>query len=145
MTDCCLTPIQQFVSYIMARTSSFSMWWWWGPLCTRPVRWVWFYSASLLNQQSAGRHVAPLWHIILIPSHPVFPLSWPGFERMIYRTRGEYANHNYATDAVSYEKEAVITCMSYLRNCIYIVDCNDPLTHVSMQEWKVTWKDFYKL
>jgi hypothetical protein len=28
-----------------------------------------FYSASSLNQQSADRHVAPLGHIILIPSH----------------------------------------------------------------------------
>jgi len=27
-----------------------------------------FYSASSLEQQSAGRHVAPLGHIILIPS-----------------------------------------------------------------------------
>jgi hypothetical protein len=26
-----------------------------------------FYSASSLKQQSAGRHVALLWHIILIP------------------------------------------------------------------------------
>jgi len=32
---CCLTPIQQFVSYIMARTRKFSMRWWWGPLCIR--------------------------------------------------------------------------------------------------------------
>ena len=32
--DCCLMPTQQFFSYIMARTSSFSMRWWWGPaLC----------------------------------------------------------------------------------------------------------------
>jgi hypothetical protein len=31
-----------------------------------------FYSASSLKQQSAGKHVAPLGHIILIPSHPVF-------------------------------------------------------------------------
>ena len=31
-----------------------------------------FNSASSLKQQSAGRHVAPLWHIILIPSQPVF-------------------------------------------------------------------------
>ena len=29
-----------------------------------------FYSASSLKQQSAGRHVAPLRHIILIPSQP---------------------------------------------------------------------------
>jgi hypothetical protein len=34
-----------------------------------------FYSASPLKQQSAGRHVAPLWHIILIPSQPIFVLS----------------------------------------------------------------------
>ena len=40
------------------------------------------YSASSLKQQSVGRHVAPLWHVILIPSQPVFAqykfssLSW---------------------------------------------------------------------
>jgi len=34
-----------------------------------------FYSASSLKQQSADRHVAPLGHIILIPSRPVFALS----------------------------------------------------------------------
>ena len=33
------------------------------------------YSASSLKQQSAGRHIAPLWHIILNPSQPVFALS----------------------------------------------------------------------
>jgi hypothetical protein len=34
-----------------------------------------FYSASSLKQQSADRYVALLWHIILIPSQPVFALS----------------------------------------------------------------------
>jgi hypothetical protein len=34
-----------------------------------------FYSVSWLKQQSAGRHVAPVGHIILIPSQPVFALS----------------------------------------------------------------------
>ena len=34
-----------------------------------------FYSSSSLKQQSADRHVAPLKHIILIPSQPVFGLS----------------------------------------------------------------------
>jgi hypothetical protein len=79
-----------------------------------------FYSASSLKQQSAGRHVAPLGHIILIPSQPVFALSplccalsgeatntnfivfglnRPGLEPTIYHTRGKHANH-YATDAV---------------------------------------------
>jgi hypothetical protein len=34
-----------------------------------------FYSASSLKQLSAGWHVAPLGHIILIQSQPVFALS----------------------------------------------------------------------
>jgi hypothetical protein len=34
--------------------------------------WLDFYSASSLKQQFAGRHVAPLGRIILIPSQPVF-------------------------------------------------------------------------
>ena len=34
-----------------------------------------FYSASSLEQQSVGRHVIPLGHIIVIPSQPVFTLS----------------------------------------------------------------------
>ena len=42
MSDCCLTSIQQFFSYIMAWRSYFSIRWWWGPLCTRPTRWVRF-------------------------------------------------------------------------------------------------------
>jgi len=33
------------------------------------------YSASPLKQQSAGRYVAPLGRIILIPSQPVFALA----------------------------------------------------------------------
>jgi len=40
VSDCCLMPIQQIFSYILARTSYFSMRWWWGPLCTRSTRWV---------------------------------------------------------------------------------------------------------
>jgi hypothetical protein len=35
-----------------------------------------FYSAIWLKQQSADRHIAPMGHIILIPSHPVFALSF---------------------------------------------------------------------
>jgi hypothetical protein len=34
-----------------------------------------FYRASLMQHQSAGRHVAPLGHIILIPSQSIFALS----------------------------------------------------------------------
>jgi hypothetical protein len=81
-----------------------------------------FYHGSSLKQQSAGRHVAPLEHIILIPNQPVFALSPEcymlsgeatntnfivfgltqlGLEPMIYCTRGEHANH-YATNVVTY-------------------------------------------
>jgi hypothetical protein len=38
------------------------------------LSWI-FYSASSLKQQSAGRHVALLRHIILIESQPVFALT----------------------------------------------------------------------
>jgi hypothetical protein len=79
-----------------------------------------FYSAISLKHQSAVRHVAPLGHIILNPSHPVFALTSllcvlsgeathtnfivfgltrPELEPMIYRTRGEHSNL-YTTDAV---------------------------------------------
>ena len=65
MSDCCLTPTQQFAAI----------------LCQEHVNFQWdddevhfvldqhalldFYSASSLKQQSADRHVAPLGHIIL--------------------------------------------------------------------------------
>jgi hypothetical protein len=64
-------------SYIMARTSWFSIKWWWCPLCTVLDQHAEldFYSASWLKQWSSDRHVAPLGHIILIPSQPVFALS----------------------------------------------------------------------
>jgi hypothetical protein len=71
-----------------------------------------------MKQQSAGRHIAPLGHIILIPSQPIFllyaacfaekkqipiffsfGLTRLGLELAIYRTRGEHSNH-YTTDAV---------------------------------------------
>jgi hypothetical protein len=39
-----------------------------------------FYSTSSLKQQSAGRHVAPLGHIIPIPSQPIFAHSFPVVE-----------------------------------------------------------------
>ena len=75
VSDCCLTPIQQLCSYIMTKTSYFK----WDD---DEVRFeldqhaaLDFYSASSLKQQSAGRHVGPLWYIIVIPTQPVFVLS----------------------------------------------------------------------
>ena len=71
-----LTPFQQFISYIMTRTSYFQ----WDDddeVCFVLDQYAEldFYSASSLKQQSAGRHVAPLGHIILILSQPIFALS----------------------------------------------------------------------
>jgi hypothetical protein len=93
---------------------------WWGPLFLDQHTELDVYSASSLKQQSAGREVAPLEHIILIPSQPlfalppeccvlsgeatntnfiVFDMTRPRLGPTVYRTRGEQANH-YATDEV---------------------------------------------
>jgi len=40
VSDCCLTPIEQCFSYIIARTSYILMKWWWWRFCTRPTRWA---------------------------------------------------------------------------------------------------------
>ena len=84
-----------------------------------------FYIVLTLKQQSAGKHVAPLWHIIMIPSQPVislspwccvlsretintnfifivFSLTQPELESTIYCTQGEHANH-YATDIFKFD------------------------------------------
>ena len=89
--------------------------------------WLNFYSASSLKQQFAGRHIAPLGRIILIPSHPVFAISpyccvlsgeatntnfivfgliQSGLEPMIFRTRGDHANH-YTTDAICFRTHEI--------------------------------------
>ena len=82
-------------SYIMVRTSYILMRWWWHD---DEVHFVLdqhaeldFYSASSLKQQSAGRHVAPLVHIILIPSQPVFP-----FTSLCCVLCGEATNTNFS-------------------------------------------------
>ena len=77
-------------------------------LCsTRPTS-LDFYCASSLKQQSVGRHVPPLEHIILIPNQPVFALSpkccmlsteatnFSFWFVLIYHTQGKHANQaNY--------------------------------------------------
>ena len=121
-SDCCLMPIQQVFNYIcISWREEVNIQWEDDQICfvLDQHTELDFHSASPLKQQSAGRHVAPLWHIILITSQPVFALSpeccvlngeatntnfivfgltQPGLEPAIYRT-GEHANH-YATDAV---------------------------------------------
>ena len=114
-----LTPDRQLFSYIMARTSYIQ-----GNddnvrFILDQHTYVDVYTASSQKQHSAGRHVVPLRHIILIPRQPVVLLSaayLPGettdvnfiifdltrsvLEPTIYHTRGEHANY-YATDAVT--------------------------------------------
>jgi hypothetical protein len=71
VSDCCLTPTQQFSAISWREQDNFH----WDD---DEVRFVLdqhaeldFYSASSLKQQSADRYVAQLGHIILIPSQPV--------------------------------------------------------------------------
>jgi hypothetical protein len=74
-SDHCLMSVEPFLSCIMAKTSYILMRWW-CLLCTRSTCLAWFLlSASSLIQKSMGRHVAPLGHIIMIPSQPIFALT----------------------------------------------------------------------
>jgi len=73
LSDHCSMPNEQMFRYNIMRTSYILMRRWWYPLCTRPTPLR--YSASSLKQQSVGRHVSPLIHIILIPSQPIFALT----------------------------------------------------------------------
>ena len=47
---------------------------WWCQILIRPTRSISFCSACSLKQRSTSRHVAPVGHIILNPSQPVFYL-----------------------------------------------------------------------
>ena len=138
VSDCCLTPIQQFFGYIMARTSYFQ----WDDdevpfVLDQHAELDFFYSASSLKQQSAGRYVAPLRHIILTSSQPVFALTpqccvlsgeatntnflvfgltRPGREPTIYRTGSEHANH-YTIDVVD---KQIVRC-SLISNLMALI------------------------
>jgi hypothetical protein len=72
VSDCCLTPTQQFSPIPWREQINFQ-------LDDDGVLFVLdqqiFSSASSLKQQSTDRHVSPLEHIILILSQPVFALS----------------------------------------------------------------------
>jgi hypothetical protein len=73
----------KWVIVVLHQMSNFSAWW-------EQITFEWddvvsfvldqhaylnFYSGSWLKQQSVGRLVSPLWHIILIPREPVFALT----------------------------------------------------------------------
>jgi hypothetical protein len=75
VSNCCLTPSQQFLAISWQEQVDFQ--WDDDEVCfgLDQNAELDFYSASSLKQQSAGRHVAPLWHIILIPSQPVFAIT----------------------------------------------------------------------
>ena len=67
MCNCSLPPSEFIFSYIMMRTSYVPI-----TFVRDKHAYLDFYSVISLKQQSAGRHVAPLGHIILITSEPVF-------------------------------------------------------------------------
>ena len=111
VTDCCLTPIQQFFSSMK--------WWWWSPLCTSPTCWICIVLAYWNNSPGvymslhsdtlfwlqANESLLFLLNVECLAEKQqnsnciVFCLTRPGFEPTIYHTRGKHVNH-YATDAV---------------------------------------------
>ena len=116
VSDCCLTPEEQFVSLIMVRTSYISMRWW-CLLCTRPTCLVGFLIVLAHWNNSPGvdmvLHYDTLFWFWANQSLPLllnvvsqaerckykcycvwFDLTWPGLKSMIYCTRGENRNHN---------------------------------------------------
>ena len=75
MSDCCLTPFSNFPAISWREQVNFQ---WDGD----EIRFVLVqhaeldvHSVSSLKQHSADRHVAPLGHVILIPSQPVLALT----------------------------------------------------------------------
>ena len=53
VSDCSLAPNQQFLSYVMTRTSEFAIKWRWDSLCTRPTRlaeFLWRTDNTMVNQ-----------------------------------------------------------------------------------------------
>ena len=119
-------------SYIMARSSSFSMKWWWSPLYTRSARLIGFIIV-LVHRNNSPRidisshsdtlswfranqsllflfNAACLAEKQQITNFVVFGLTRPGLEPTIYRTRGDHANH-YATDAVVYKWIEELQCL----------------------------------
>ena len=73
VSDCCLTSTQQFSVISWQEQVNFQ----WDDVCFVLDKHAEFdfYSTSSLKQQFAGRYVAPLGHIIPIPSQPVFAIT----------------------------------------------------------------------
>ena len=89
VSDCSSAPIEQFFSYIMARTNDFFRWDDVHIVLYQQHTWLDFYIASSLKQQSAARHVSPLEHIILIPTQSLATLN----KYCVFS--GEAANTNF--------------------------------------------------
>ena len=64
VSDSCLTLMSNFSTISWWKQRSFEMSWWWFLFYTRLTLLFDFDRASSLKQQSRGRHVTQLWHII---------------------------------------------------------------------------------
>ena len=99
-----------------------SMRWWWGPLYTIPTRFVGFFLVL-----AAGRHIDPLGHVKLIPSHLrslcsyslklraeqisiLKSLVWPGRDQNPrYRTRGGHHMSRFKSRNFEIKKFTMLT------------------------------------
>jgi hypothetical protein len=71
LSDCRLTPSEQFSSHIMARTINISMKLY--PLCNRQTRLHGLFLCYITETTTRKQYVDPLGHTILITSQSIFP------------------------------------------------------------------------
>ena len=72
VSDCCLTPNDQFLQLFHGEEKLHLMrWWWWYPRCSIQTLKMLLYSERTVRD----RHYVPWGHISMISSQPIFPLT----------------------------------------------------------------------
>jgi hypothetical protein len=101
---------------------------------------AWIFSASLLKQQSAGKHVAPLGHIILIPSQPVFVLfheSSSKFLIKVFFDRCHYQKSFKNFTKKTWSKKTLIVTTGVIEDLIEI------MVEVRSVIWNIKSKEYF--
>ena len=114
---------------------------------TNTLSWI-FYSASSLKQQSAGRHVAPLGQIILIPSEPTSLCSY-SLMLCAQRRSNKYQFHSHWFDAIvarthsrRARKPLHHRSGSQYKNCCIYILCYWPNLYVFRKKKKQVDKEY---
>ena len=152
VSECCFTPNKQLFGYIMTKTGYIQ----WNDDDARfELEQCDLYSISSLKQKSTDKLVAPLVHIILTSSQPVFACSFSlkyltekhqisisivnslnrlVLEPTIYRTRGQHANHYTSPRYGSFQWGLQIVCtLRWILQDSVIVSGNYTLHYLSIR------------